>query len=231
MNTAFLEHCADIDFTTLERPHIVPATWDEAATVVPYPHPQHYLWETLDTASSNFSNGHSIALMTPRVWQLESLAHTISRRHGLADVVIPPHYPAILEPFVTQCGIDILVVSVADMLPVVATLTKLNVYPQLLFVVHHSPDTLKSITPPQTNNFTIIHELQLVPGLPLLTHYNYHKDAFVEAKPLFTTSSYLTVEGEHVTVQPNSTTHPFPPFTAPFRLMHHTINQLYYVAP
>lgn len=158
--------CAALSPTQLAEKYVVPA--DVHTQIALYPFAQEYQWQSLHTIYQTHHCQGAIALATPRYWQLDPIVHTITTSVSVPDMVIaPPNFDTLL-PLSEAFVIDVVIVAASDVLELLGRYQKLTTPPKVTIVIHTELESLTIMRPTSTRT-TLIHELHIVPGLPLLT--------------------------------------------------------------
>lgn len=159
--------CRQLKSDDLLGLHIVPALWSPAQDPTPFPFPENYRWDSLATICQSLGVHRAIACATPQVWQLEPLVYQVARAVGVPVILTPPQNLPIIKPFSEQVGIDLIIAAPAMVSNIRDILKDTENKPKAIIVIHKDTSTIPDVDTDITLPITL-HELHLVPGLPLL---------------------------------------------------------------
>ncbi len=161
------DNCRRLKIEDLSGHHIVPAFWSPTEELAPFPFPGTYRWNSLQQICASLDVKRSIVCATPQIWQLEPLVYRTTRDIGVPVILTPPQNLPILKPFCEQAGVDLIVTSPDSVREIVDILKDIKEPPKAIVVIHKDTTTVPPTSSAPTSVMTL-HELHLVPGLPVL---------------------------------------------------------------
>lgn len=168
LNEANTYRCRDLKTEDLGGLHIVPALWSPAMDPTIFPYPEKYHWVALEMTCRELDVKKAVVCTSPQTWQLEPLVYRTTNTIGVPVISTPPQNLPVLKPFSEQVGVDLIITSTASASRIIEILETVTAKPKAMIVIHSDAGTLPRNGSHDRTRFRILHELHLVPGLPLL---------------------------------------------------------------
>jgi len=97
------------------------------------------------------------------IWQIEPILHKTIRKFGVPIISVPPKNMALMQPYIDEVGVDVIVTIPSLLLQTYEIVSKAKKPPFAIVVIHSEPNQLKQIF----KDVLVLHELHFVPGLTL----------------------------------------------------------------
>ncbi|PCI30211.1 hypothetical protein COB52_01735 [Candidatus Kaiserbacteria bacterium] len=142
----------------------VPTQWDTKDVQNIFPVPEEWEWEALSSVISEMNITSTLCWIVPPVLQIEPIAYTVARKHGLPLVAISCNSVNLLTEYSKQIHIDFIVTTPTLKDEVLEILPTLSRQPRAIYVIHENLDTITS----WNTNVLVFNEVQVIPGITLL---------------------------------------------------------------
>lgn len=194
-----LAHCRALSPKDLFGHHIVPAGWTPPTNEIPFPYPKTYVWQSLSNLCAHYSITRTIVCAVPFMWQLEPLVYPVARDYGAPVAVVSPKNLPLIRPYAEQAGVDMIITTPEALQDISNILACTTAAPKVIVVIHHDAETLQTHTASTTHTqYVCIHELHLVPGLPLFSQIPPSNSA--ESRPTLQRNEVFTWSTETNTI-------------------------------
>jgi len=157
--------CDSLPAEKLRGNLVVPADWSTPVAPALFPISREYEWKSLLQLGQEIRTKEMVLCLTPLIWQIEPLAHKITRELSVPIAAVPPSNLVLARAYIERVGTGILIIEARLWPEVRELLEHSSTKPQVILVIHSSSKTL--IETDFTSDLLVLHEIHLVPGVPL----------------------------------------------------------------